>query len=136
MCELLVGLPEVNILGIEDGPDGLLTVHVECRDAKAFCEQCGIRAKVKERPIVVLIDLPCFGHPTRLSWHKRRFNCPDAFCSRASWNEEESRIGAPRMTMSDRAGRWVTEQVGRFARTVAEVARQLGCEAVSSQKDG
>jgi transposase len=30
--------------------------------------------------------------------------------------------------MTDRAGRWVTVQVGREGRTVAEVARQLGCD--------
>lgn len=30
--------------------------------------------------------------------------------------------------MTDRAGRWVTEQVGRCGRTVAEVARELGCD--------
>jgi transposase len=32
------------------------------------------------------------------------------------------------MTMTDRAGRWVTEQVGRSARSVNEVARELGCD--------
>jgi hypothetical protein len=30
--------------------------------------------------------------------------------------------------MTDRAGRWVTVQVGREGRTVAEVARELGCD--------
>ena len=30
--------------------------------------------------------------------------------------------------MSDRAGRWVTLQVGRFARSVSEVAGELGCD--------
>ena len=30
--------------------------------------------------------------------------------------------------MTDRAGRWVTEQVGRYARTVNEVAVGLGCD--------
>jgi transposase len=32
------------------------------------------------------------------------------------------------MAMSDRAGRWVTEQVGRFARSVNEIALELGCD--------
>ena len=31
-----------------------------------------------------------------------------------SWTEEDPRIGAPRLMMTDRAGRWVTEQVGRL----------------------
>ncbi len=30
--------------------------------------------------------------------------------------------------MTDRAGRWVTYQVGKLGRTVAEVARELGCD--------
>jgi len=30
--------------------------------------------------------------------------------------------------MTDRAGRWITEQVGRCARSVNEVAKELGCD--------
>ena len=30
--------------------------------------------------------------------------------------------------MTDRAGRWVTEQVGRYTRSVNEVAVELGCD--------
>jgi transposase len=128
MCELLVGLPAVNVLGIEDVAGGELFVHVECASSRAFCEQCGIRATVKERPVVALVDLPCFGRATRLVWHKRRFCCPDDLCPTVTWTEEDLHIGAPRMAMTDRAGRWITEQVGRSARTVSEVARELGCD--------
>lgn len=38
------------------------------------------------------------------------------------------RIAAPRLAMTDRAGRWVTEQVGRRGRTVNEDAVELGCD--------
>ena len=31
MCELLVGLPDVNVLAVEDRPGGPLGVHVETR---------------------------------------------------------------------------------------------------------
>ena len=30
--------------------------------------------------------------------------------------------------MTDRAGRWATEQVGRYARAVNEIAKELGCD--------
>jgi hypothetical protein len=30
--------------------------------------------------------------------------------------------------MTDRAGRWVTRQVGKLGRTVSEVADELGCD--------
>ena len=37
------------------------------------------------------------------------------------------RIAAARQALTDRAGRWVTLQVGRNGRSVAEVAGELGC---------
>jgi transposase len=45
-----------------------------------------------------------------------------------SWTGEDLRIAAPRLALTDRAGRWVTEQVGRWGRTVNEVAIELGCD--------
>ena len=41
---------------------------------------------------------------------------------------ENPAIVAPRLALPDRAGRWVTEQVGRCGRTVNEVAIELGCD--------
>ncbi len=128
MCELLVGLPEVNVLGIDDVVGDPLRVHIEARSSRPGCAGCGVFAHVKDRPVVELVDLPCFGRATRLVWHKHRWRCPETSCSTTSWIGEELRIGAPRMAMSDRAGRWVTEQVGRYARSVNEVAIELGCD--------
>jgi transposase len=128
MCELLVGLPEVNVLGIDDVVGDPLRVHIEVRSRRPGCAECGVFAHVKDRPVVELVDLPCFGRPTRLIWHKHRWRCPEVSCAKTSWIGEELRIGAPRQAMSDRAGRWVTEQVGRYARSVNEVATELGCD--------
>ena len=66
--------------------------------------------------MIALVDLPFFGRRTRLVWHKHHFSRPDGQCPRASWTEEDHRIGAPRTAMTDRAGRWVAAQVGRSAR--------------------
>jgi len=77
---------------------------------------------------VELVDLPCFGRRTRLVWHKHRWRCPEESCPTISWIGEELRIGAPRQAMTDRAGRWATEQVGRYARSVNEVAIEIGCD--------
>ena len=127
MCEILVGLPEVNVLGIEDGHD-VLEIHVECRISRPGCPECGVLAHLKDQGLVTLVDLPCFGRCTRLLWHKHRWRCPDPDCANASWTEEDDRIAAPRLAMTDRAGRWITEQVGRCARSVNEVAKELGCD--------
>ena len=128
MCELLVGLPDVNVLGIDDVVGQPLQVHVELRGSRTGCEACDVFAWVKDRPVVDLVDLPCFGRPTHVLWHKRRLWCPEPSCTRGSWTEDELGIAAPRMGMTDRAGRWITEQVGRYARSVNEVAVELGTD--------
>ena len=78
MCELLVGLPAVNVLGVEDA--GLLRVQVETDLERPRCRSCGGRVWVKDRPVVELVDLPCFGRQTRLVWRKHRWRCPERSC--------------------------------------------------------
>ena len=126
MCEILVGLPEVNVLGIEER-QGSLEIHVECRTSRPGCPKCGVLAHLKDQRIVTLVDLPCFGRCTRLLWHKRRWRCPDPDCANGSWTEEDDRIAAPRLAMTDRAGRWVTAQVGR-----CRAQRERGGQASSA----
>jgi len=128
MCELLVGLPAVTVLGVVSRDDEPLRVHVERVAAIAGCPVCGVVAHVKDRRQVELVDLPSFGRPTRLVWHKRRFRCPEPSCPHGSWTEQDPLIAPRRLCLSDRAGRWITEQVGRCGRSVTEVAKELGCD--------
>jgi transposase len=128
MCALLVGLPDITVVGVEDQPGEPLRIHVETTVEVTDCAGCGTRAWVKDRPTVELVDLPAFGRPAVLVWRKRRWRCPEAACPAGSWTERDPRIAPARGAMTDRAGRWVTGQVGREGRTVAEVARQLGCD--------
>jgi transposase len=128
MCALLVGLPDVRVLAVDDESDALIVVVVESLLEDAWCIECGGRARVKDRPEVVLVDLPCFGRPARLVWRKHRWCCPAAECPARSWTHVDPRVAAPRMAMTDRAGRWATVQVGRLGRSVSEVADELGCD--------
>ena len=128
MCELLVGLPEVTVLGVVDELDAPIVVHVETRDVRPSCVTCLGAVVIKDRPCVELVDLPCFGRPARLVWRKRRWSCANVACAAGSWTEDVPAIAARRLVMTDRAGRWVTEQVGRHGRTVNEVAAELGCD--------
>jgi transposase len=128
MCALLVGLPDVTVVGLVGRPGEPLLVHVEQAGDRPWCHRCGGPSKVKDRDRVVFADLPCFGRPTRLVWHKFRLYCPDDDCEMGSWTWEDSSIAAARQAMTDRAGRWATWQVGKLGRTVAEVARELGCD--------
>lgn len=83
---------------------------------------------MKHRPTVELVDLCSFGRPARLMWRKRRWWCPDGDCSMGSFTEQNLAVAPPRAAMTVRAGRWCCQQVGRQSRTVAEVARDLGCD--------
>ncbi|MCA1695773.1 MAG: ISL3 family transposase [Actinobacteria bacterium] len=128
MCELLVGLPDVTVLGVVDELGGPLRVHVETRNECRSCPGCGAGGRVKERPEVELVDLPVFGRQARLVWHKHRLVCVASACAVVSWTVEVPAIASPRLALSDRAGRWVTKQVGGCGRTVNEVAVELGCD--------
>ena len=121
----MVGFDDVTFLGLEPGE--VTTVHVESVRAPIGCSTCGSLAQVKGWVVVGLVDLPVYGRPTRLAWHKRRMRCADADCPQGSWTEEDERIASPRQLLTTRAARWVTFQVGRHARSVNEVAQELAC---------
>ena len=127
-CELLVGLPAVDILEVDEPLVGRLVVTVESRVETPDCAGCGERAWVKDRPVVDLVDLTCFGRPVTLRWRKHRWCCPRRWCRVGSWTHEDPRIAAPRLSVTDRAGRWATLQVGRAGRAVSDVARELGAD--------
>lgn len=91
MCELLVGLPEVNVRAVHDETDGPLVVHVESRADQGWCRSCGVRASIKDRPAVELVDLLCFGRAPGSVWHKQRWRCRGQACPAGSWTVFDER---------------------------------------------
>jgi transposase len=128
ICELLVGLPEVSVLGVIDEPGEPLIVVIETRGAVPACGGCGRRADLKDRDPVDHVDLAVFGRPARLRWIKRRWRCLTAECPTGSWTETCDEIAVPDRQVTTRAARWATRQVGCHGRTVREVARDLVCD--------
>ena len=125
-CVQFVGLSEVAVVDLSIVDAGLV-LTIETTRAVAGCPSCGVLARSKGRRAVRLVDLPCFGRPTTTIWLKRRFTCLDPDCERRSFTERDDRIAPPRSSLTTRAGRWVTHQVGAHARSVSEVASDLGC---------
>jgi len=81
MCALLVGLPDVNVIGVEDDePAEPFRVHIETTAVVNGCLGCGTRAWSKGRRPVVLVDQPAFGRPAHLVWRKQRWQCPERSC--------------------------------------------------------
>ena len=128
MCELLVGLGDVDLVGIDDPGDGPLGVVIRSRSPRPVCEGCGGVVWSKGERVVGLVDLPAFGRPVRLRWRKRRWTCPNPDCEIRSFIEQDPTIGPQRALLTSRAARWVTVGVGRRGRTVADVAGELRCD--------
>jgi hypothetical protein len=128
MCELLVGLPDVSVRAVGVRDDGMLEVHIEAAPAPVGCPVCGALAVPRERRQVDLVDMVCFGRPVVTVWHKRRFVRADPDCPGHSFTEVAPAIAARRKSMTDRVGRSMTAQVGRFARSVCGVASEHGCD--------
>ena len=103
---------------------GGLRVTIETRPVLPSCPSCGAAVAVKDRDLVELADLPCFGQPAVLVWRKVRWQCTEG-CG--SFTEYAPQIAAARLRLTDRAGRWATVQLGRHGRSVSEVAADLGC---------
>ena len=127
ICELIVGLGDVEVLGVDDEPAGPLAVHVRTR-RRPSCGGCGGAVWSKGTSAVGLVDLPAFGRPVRLIWHKWRWCCPAAGCGVGSFTEVAEEIAPARAALTARAGRWATVAVGRDARPVSDVAGELGCD--------
>ena len=126
VCELLVGLGDVEVLGVEDDAGAPLGVHIRRRAPRPDCARCGGPLWSNgERP-VVLVDLPAFGRAVRLVWHKRRWRCARRGCPAGAVTEQDPEIAPPRERLTTRAGRWATRQAGR-GRPHKDVAEDLGC---------
>ena len=124
MCELLVGLPEMNVLAVVDEVDEMLRVHVETVTHAPGVNAAGWWPRVKEPAWGWSWWFsPCFGRPTRLVWHKRRWSCLEETWETGSWTEENLVLGAARMAMSDRAGR----SGHRAGRTLRPERERGGC---------
>ena len=126
VCELLVGLGDVEVLGVDDEAGGPLRVHIRRRARRPACERCGGPLWSDGERSVELVDLPAFGRPARLVWHKRRWRCPDQGCGAGTVTEQDPEIAPPREKLTTRAGRWTTRQGGR-GRPLGEIADELGC---------
>jgi transposase-like protein len=115
MCALLVGLPDVIVVGVGEWPGWLrIVITVQLNRPSCGCGSVAHGHGIRE---VVLVDLPVFGRPARLVWRKQRWRCPSC---RRSWTEQHPDIASSRCAVTTRAARWATVQVGHHGRSVSE----------------
>lgn len=61
-------------------------------------------------PVRVLIDIPCFGRPTRIHWWARTWRCLEPSCPTSSF-PETCTIAEPRARLTVRACWWAVGQI-------------------------
>ena len=128
IAEILLGLGAINLLGVDEKPDGSLTVMIETRNTIQECPRCSCVSKPKERRSQVVTDLAICKRPLHLMWRKRRFLCLNTACLTKSFTEDEPAIANRRLRLTNRASKWATLQVGKYGRSVSSVADELGCD--------
>ncbi len=110
----------------DDNEGAPLRVHIRRRARRPGCDGCGGPLwSDGERP-VELVDLPAFGRPARLVWHKRRWRCAQPRCEAGTVTEQDPAIAPGREKLTTRAGRWATRQSGG-GRPHSDIAKELGC---------
>src|SRR5690606_14515592 len=124
LAEALLGLDGFRVLAVYETPTEVV-VEVETTADRVGCADCGVRAEAQGRMIVEIRDLPCFGRPAGLVWHKRRWRCRDPLCAAKPWTEG-SEHGSARAVLTRRAGAEACRQVGENARPISELADELG----------
>jgi transposase len=125
-CDLLVGLDGLHVVRVDRDDGGGLAVTVESASAPVGCRTCGVLAHSHGRRVVELVDIPCFGRPTRIWWLKRRWICPEPACATKAFTEQDDQLARPRALLTTRACWWAVWQLRREHASVAGIARQLG----------
>lgn len=124
---MLLGLEdEFRVLQVERlGPE-MVRVVVEVADPEGACPRCGVlSARVKERPLVRVRDLPASGQRTELWWRKRRLVCREPVCATVSFTQQSVAVPA-RARLTERLRAKVAEAIASGNRAVSEVAAEYG----------
>jgi len=67
VCELMLGLGDVEVLGVDDDAGEPLRVRIRCRAPRPGCAACGGRLRSDGERAMELVGLPAFGRPVRLA---------------------------------------------------------------------
>jgi transposase len=123
---LLFGLDSFRVVDVVRVADRVVQVVVETVEQQGICPECGTAsARVKQRPLVRIRDLPVADQQIALWWRKRRLLCLQPSCPRASFTQVSGEI-PPRSRLTGRLRQRLAEAIARSNRAVSEVAAEYG----------
>src|SRR3954447_22424511 len=91
---VLLGLDDHRVLDVVRVGDRVVRVVIETIEREGACPACGVlSARVKDRPLVRLRDLPASGQRVQL-WCRRRLACREPACPRLSFTQASAQVPA------------------------------------------
>ena len=95
VCEVLVGLENVEVLKAESCDNGLLRVHISSKPPRPKCHSCGGNLWSHGKRSVSLVDLCVFVGLGVLVWYKQRWKCSNENCEVGTFTEQKSPDSTP-----------------------------------------
>ena len=115
---------EFDVVSVDRTGPGQVKMLIQMRDREAPCPACGVlSARVKDRPVRKITDLPASGQQVELWWHQRRLVCAESLCDRGSFTQTTSAI-RPRARVTQRLRDKVASAIAVGNRAVSEVAAE------------
>jgi len=132
---VLFGLEdEFTVLEVARVDATTVQVIIEQTAREGPCPACGVfTAKVKDRPRVVLKDLPASGQSVELCWRKRRLVCQEVVCPRRTFTQTTAAV-RPRGRVTERLREQVATAIAASNRAVCDVAREYGLSWPTAHK--
>src|SRR5215213_372148 len=123
---VLFGLDGHRVLDVVDVGDRVVRVVIETIEREGACPACGVlSARVKDRPLVRVRDLPASGQRVEL-WcrrRRRRLACREAACPRLSFTQVSAQVPA-RARVTARLRQRLAAAIAGSNRAVADVAAE------------
>jgi transposase len=123
---VLFGLDDHRVLDVVRVGDRVVRVVIETIEPEGACPACGVvSARVKDRPLVRLRDLPAGGQRVELWCRRRRLACREPACPRLSFTQASTQVPA-RARITARLRQQLAAAIAGSNRAVADVAAEHG----------